>query len=80
MIKTEIDRIENFLLSYKKNFEIQNSNKIEELFDYINKIIQYNHSTAKTLYNQCQKEQKNQIDKKLKELSSLKIELNQFEK
>ena len=58
----------SFLKSYQNNFEVNNKKKIDELFEYINKIIQYNYTTAKTLFKQCLKEQKNQIDKKTSEL------------
>ena len=79
ILKEEINRIECFLKSYRKNFEIENNKKIKELFDYIKKIVSYNITTAKTLFNQCKKEQKIQIDKKMEELNSLRKELNMFE-
>ena len=78
MINNEIKRIENFLENYQKNFEIQNLEKIEELFNYLKKIINYNYTTVKTLYMQCKNEQRNQINKKKKELISLKNELKSF--
>jgi len=80
ILRKEICRVENFLKSYQNNFEVNNKKKIEELFDYINKIIQYNYTTAKTLFQQCQREQKNQIDKKTSELKVLYKELDSFEK
>ena len=80
ILRKEICRVENFLITYQNNFETSNEKKIDELFDYINKIIQYNYTTAKTLFQQCLKEQKNQIDKKTSELKFLYKELESFEK
>ena len=74
----EIEKIKNFLERYHQKFEEENKKKIEELFSYINKIVTYNHTTALTLYNQCKNEQKNQIDKKVKELVFLREELELF--
>ena len=79
ILKDEIERIENFLKSYQNNFELDNKKKIDELFDYINKIVSYNYTTALTIFNQCKNEQKNQIDKKIKELKFLKNELDSFD-
>ena len=80
LLKDEIDRIENFLIDYQNNFETQNRKKINELFDYINKIISYNFTTALTIFNQCKNEQKNNIDKKISELKNLRNELESFSK
>ena len=80
ILKDEVERIENFLNSYQNNFELDNQKKIDELFDYINKIVSYNYTTALTIFNQCKKEQKNQIDKKIKELKFLKNEVDSFDK
>jgi len=80
ILKDEIERIENFLKSYQNNFELDNKKKIDELFDYINKIVSYNYTTALTVFNQYKNEQKNQIDKKIKELKFLKNELDSFDK
>ena len=80
ILKDEIERIENFLKSYQNNFELDNKKKIDELFEYINKIVSYNYTTALTVFNQCKNEQKNQIDKKIKELNFLKNELDSFDK
>ena len=80
ILRKEIYRVENFLKTYQNNFENNNKKKIDELFDYINKIIQYNYTTAKTLFHQCLKEQKNQIDKKTSELKFLFKELDSFDK
>ena len=80
VLRNEIIRVENFLKSYQNNFEINYKNKIEELFDFINKIIQYNYTMAKTLFQQCQKEQNSQIEQKTSELKFLHKELDSFEK
>ena len=80
ILRNEICRVESFLKSYQNNFEVNNKKKIDELFEYINKIIQYNYTMAKTLFKQCLKEQKNQIDKKTSELKFLYKELESFEK
>ena len=78
LLKSEINKIESFLEKYQKNFEAKNKKKIDELFEYINQIVQYNYTTSITLFNQCKNEQKTQIENKLKELSNLKIELDFF--
>ena len=80
ILKDEIERIENFLKSYQNNFEMDNKKKIDELFDYIKKIVSYNYTTALTVFNQSKNEQKNQINKKIKELIFLKNELDTFDK
>ena len=80
ILRNEVNRVENFLKSYQKNFEITTKKKIEELFDFITKIIQYNYTMAKTLFQQCQKEQNNQIEQKTSELKFLLKELDSFEK
>lgn len=79
IIKKEIARVEDFLKKYLKTFEIQNTAQIEELFNYFKKILEYNYTTTKTLFSQCKKEQKSQIDKSLDELNLLKNELETFE-
>lgn len=79
ILRTEIERAEKFITTYVSNFEIQNSKKIDELFDYIEKVIQYNYTTVKTLLFQCKNEQKNQADKKLEELKNLKNDLLNYE-
>jgi hypothetical protein len=81
ILKNEIDRLKEFFTSYqyiilynnlKINFrdEFENSNKlkIEELFNYLYKIITYNYNTAMHILNQCQAEQKIQIDQRLVKL------------
>jgi hypothetical protein len=80
ILKDEVEKIEDFLKKYQSNFESQNKKKIDELFVYINQIVSYNYTTALTVFNQCKNEQKNQIDKKIKELIFLKNELNTFDK
>ena len=80
ILKEEVEKIENFLKKYQSNFEIENQKKIDELFTYINQIISYNYTTALTVFTQCKNEQKNQIDKKIKELIFLKNELDTFDK
>ena len=79
LLRNEILRVEKFLQSYQNNFEINTKQKIEELFDFINKIIQYHYTMAKTLFLQCQKEQSNQIEQKTKELKFLNKELDSFD-
>ena len=79
ILRNEILRVEKFLQSYQNNFEINTKKKIEELFDFINKIIQYHYTMAKTLFQQCQKEQSNQIEQKTSELKFLNKELDSFD-
>ena len=80
LLLKEIDKIQSFLERYHHNFEKENKKKIEDLFEYINKIVEYNHTTSMTLYEQCRNEQKNQINKKIKELNVLREELDSFNK
>ena len=76
----EIDKIEEFLNNYQIQFEEANKKKIEDLFEYIQKIVKYNQTTANTLYFQCKDEQKKQISQKIEELNILRKELSEFEK
>ena len=76
LLSKEIDKIQSFLERYHNKFEKENKAKIEELFKYIYKIVDYNHTTALTLFEQCKNEQKNQIEKKIKELINLRQELD----
>ena len=76
LLLKEIDKIQSFLERYHKKFEKENKTKIEDLFKYIYKIVDYNHTTALTLFEQCKNEQKNQIEKKVKELINLRQELD----
>ena len=78
LLLKEIDKIQSFLERYHHNFEKENKKKIEDLFEYINKIVEYNHTTSMTLYEQRRNEQKNQINKKIKELNDLRQELDDF--
>jgi len=58
LLLKEIDKIQSFLERYHKKFEKENKTKIEDLFKYIYKIVDYNHTTALTLFEQCKNEQK----------------------
>ena len=78
LIVNELNRIEKFMLDYQKKFEIDSKKKIDDLFEYINKIIQYNYTTANTLVTQCKNEQKLAINDKINELNNLKNELNEY--
>ena len=80
LLFNEIDKIENFLNNYQIQFEEENKKRIEELFEYIQKIVNYNKTTANTLYNQCKNEQKKQINQKIEELNTLRKELSDFGK
>lgn len=80
LLKKEIERIETSLTNYMSKFEIENASQIDEFFDFLYKIIQYNHTTVKNLFNQCKNEQKEHIDKKLSELNTLKKNIAQYEK
>ena len=80
LIYIEIQKIEDFLNNYQIQFEEANKKKIDELFEYIQKIVKYNQTTANTLYIQCKNEQKKQINQKIGELNALRKELSDFEK
>lgn len=71
LIKNEIERLTDFFYSYQQEFEQSNLNKIEELFNYLNKLLTYNYNTAKTVVLQCKKEQDIQINERIKELKLL---------
>jgi hypothetical protein len=77
LIGNEIERLQEFFKSYQDEFEKSNMTKVDELFDYLNKLIKYNYTTAKTVVQQCKKEQDIQIDLKLKELQQLLDDLNE---
>ena len=79
LLFSEIDKIEEFLNSYQIQFEERNKKRKEELFEYIQKIVKYNQTTANTLYTQCKNEQKKQISQKIDELNVLRKELSDFE-
>ena len=79
LLFNEIDKIEEFLNNYQIQFEERNKKKIEDLFEYIQKIVKYNQTTANTLYTQCKNEQKKQISQKIDELNILRKELSDFE-
>ena len=80
LIINELNRIEKFMLDYQKKFEINSKKKIDDLFDYIKQIVQYNYTTAKTLITQCKNEQTLLINNKIDEINSLKNELNEYNK
>ena len=69
LVKHEIDRLQDFLSSYQYNiikkreeFEKSNKKKIDDLFQYLNKIITYNYNAALHILQQCKSEQQSQID------------------
>lgn len=80
LLYNEIQKIEDFLNNYQIQFEEANKKRIEDLFEYIQKIVKYNQTTANTLYTQCKNEQKKQINQKIEELNVLRKELADFEK
>jgi hypothetical protein len=59
-------------LNFRDEFEQSNKLKIEELFNYLYKIITYNFNTAMHILTQCQAEQKVQIEHRLVKLLKLK--------
>ena len=80
LLYNEIQKIEDFFNNYQIQFEEANKKRIEDLFEYIQKIVKYNQTTANTLYTQCKNEQKKQINQKIEELNALRKELSDFEK
>ena len=50
--KNQISQLKRFFESYLIEFEKENSSKIEELFSYFNKIIEYFHNSTKQLLSQ----------------------------
>ena len=65
LLKNEVDRLRDFFDSYQEEFERSNKSKIEDLFNFLYKIISYNYNTAIHILKQCKAEQKSQIDLKL---------------
>jgi hypothetical protein len=78
LIKHEIERLEEFFRHYLEEFETTNMAKIDELFTYLNKLIFYNHTTAKTVFQQCKKEQESQIFQKLDELKRVQSDIQKY--
>jgi hypothetical protein len=79
LIKHEIIRLKDFFSSYQSEFEKTNHDKLEELFEYLRKLIEFNYQSAKTVVNQCKREQQNEISKKVSELDILLSELSELE-
>jgi len=86
ILYNELDRLNMFFNSYQNEFNESNKKKIETLFTYLNKIIQFNQNTVVQILNQCKSEQKSQndlilsgLDKMKFELSSLQEELTMYE-
>ena len=79
LLYNEISKIEDFLNNYQSKFEQDKKQIIDDLFEYIQKIVKYNQTTANTLFAQCKNEQKRQIDQKIDELNLLRKELSDFE-
>lgn len=52
------------LINFRLEFDNSNKAKIEDLFNYLYKIINYNYNTAMHLLAQCKAEQKLQIDQR----------------
>lgn len=79
LLKQEIQRLQEFFASYLEEFESTNLTKIDELFQYMNKLIVYNYNTAKTVLQQCKKEQEIQIEAKMNELKLLFEDIRESE-
>ena len=78
--KNQISQLKRFFESYLIEFEKENSSKIEELFSYFNKIVEYFHNSAKQLLSQCVSEQKLHISSYLEEMKKLSLQLTKIEK
>ena len=79
LIKNEIERIENFFEEYLEEFRKTNYDKIEKVFNYFYKIIDYFHNNANQLLKQCIKQQENLISNYRKELQSLNEKVSGIE-
>ena len=75
LFEYEIDRISSFLNSYHNEFIESNTNKLETLFTYLTKIIEFNYNSALQLLQQCKNEQNSQITTIISEIENLKFEL-----
>ena len=69
IIKYEIDRLREFLTSYqyivfnqREEFESSNKKKIDDLFQYLKKVMTSNYNSALHILEQCKDEQKEEID------------------
>ena len=78
--KNEIKHLKMFLEAYLKQFENENSRKIEKIFDYFYGVVKYFHNSAKQLLTQCVSEQKAQILQSVNEMEKLSDELSNIEK
>lgn len=76
LLKQELSKLKEFFNIYREEFNKSNLKKIENFFNYIYKLIQYNYNIAVKVLHQCNKEQDTQIDLKLKEIDDLSEELN----
>ena len=79
LAKQELERLQEFYHSYLEEFESTNLSKIDDMFQYMNKLIVYNYNTAKTVVQQCKKEQENHIETRMSELNALINELKVVE-
>ena len=79
IIKNQINQLKRFFESYLSEFEKENSQKIEELFKYFSKIIDYFHNSVKQLLSQCLSEQKTHINVYLDEMKNLNEQLTNIE-
>jgi hypothetical protein len=79
LIKQELERLQEFFDSYLSEFEKTSMFKLEDLFDYLQKLITYNYNTAKTVIQQCKKEQSLHIESKVNEIKFLFDEVSQIE-
>jgi hypothetical protein len=75
-VREELHKLKQFLLIYKDEYKNNNIKKIDNFFEYINKLIKYNYKIAMKVLHQCNKEQENQLDQKIKEIEDLNEELN----
>jgi len=79
LLDNEIDRLKSFFKSYLNEFNDSNKKKIETLFSYLNKIVQYNYNSAKQLLNQCSSRQKTQLNNIIPNLQKMKFELRSLQ-
>lgn len=78
-IKQELERLQLFFDSYVTEFEKTSMYKLEDIFDYLQKLITYNYNSAKTVIQQCKKEQSLHIQSKINEIKYLFDEISCIE-
>jgi hypothetical protein len=79
LMKIKISILKDFLITYMNQSESENESKLEQIFDYLNKVLIYNYNTAKTVLNQCKKEQTSSITTHLQDIQLIESKIKEIE-